>query len=110
MLYGIIAVAAGLGVGLLLVTHRTSWAAVLGYCIAISNAYGLVGALFLCGFGLVAIPKLLWSEADVLQLEGHLQSRAGRQAGDVSKHHRCVLLCALLLTSSHVGDNYTSLL
>lgn len=91
MLYGIIAASAGLGVGLLLATHRISWTALLGYCIAISNAYGLVGALFLAGFGLVAVPRLLWSEADVLQLEGHLQARAGRQAADVSKYHRWVV-------------------
>jgi len=34
-----------------------------GYGIALSNAFGLLAAVFLLGFGLIHIPKMLWSQA-----------------------------------------------
>lgn len=52
---------AAAGIVLLLVTRRLEPANIVGFCIAFSNAYGLIGAIFLMGYGLVAVggPLLL---------------------------------------------------
>ena len=42
---------------MLLVSGELKPSYVLGFCIATSNAVGLLGGLFLLGYGLIAIPK-----------------------------------------------------
>lgn len=51
----------------------------MGWVMAISNAYGLVGALFLLGFGLVDIPRKLWFKADIRRRELFMFQQAGIQ-------------------------------
>ena len=49
--------AGALGLIVLLVSGELKPSYVLGFCIATSNAVGLLGGLFLLGYGLIAIPK-----------------------------------------------------
>ncbi|KAL6768158.1 hypothetical protein ACKKBF_B38030 [Auxenochlorella protothecoides x Auxenochlorella symbiontica] len=56
---------AAAGILLLLLAGRLEARNILGFCIASSNAYGLIGAIFLMGYGLVAIPRQLWRCADL---------------------------------------------
>lgn len=49
--------AGAMGLIVLLVSGELAPTNVLGFCIATSNAVGLLGGLFLLGYGLIAIPK-----------------------------------------------------
>lgn len=42
---------------LLLITGELAPANVLGFCVAASNAFGLIAGIFLMGYGLVAVPR-----------------------------------------------------
>ena len=45
------------GLVLLLITGELAPANVLGFCVAASNAFGLIAGIFLMGFGLVTVPR-----------------------------------------------------
>ncbi len=68
------------GLFLLLFTRRLHPSNILGFCIAFSNAYGLVAAIFLLGSGLVAVPRQLWKSADLAGEQRRLYHAAGMQA------------------------------
>ncbi|KAK2076006.1 hypothetical protein QBZ16_001342 [Prototheca wickerhamii] len=53
------------GILALIVTRTLQVDNIVGIGIALSNAYGLIGAIFLMGYGLVAIPRQLWRSADL---------------------------------------------
>ena len=55
--HAIIQGAGAMGLIVLLVSGELAPTNVLGFCIASSNAVGLLGGLFLLGYGLIAIPK-----------------------------------------------------
>ncbi|KAK9843415.1 hypothetical protein WJX81_001086 [Elliptochloris bilobata] len=56
--------AALLGVLALLVSGQLSWDDLIPLAMLLSNTYGLVAVVLLMGYGLVAIPRALWREAN----------------------------------------------
>ncbi|PSC73983.1 LMBR1 domain-containing 2-like protein A [Micractinium conductrix] len=89
LLYYAILLGVGLaGLVLLLFSGRLQPANVLGFCIAFSNAYGLVAAIFLLGFGLVAVPRQLWNTADPCGGQRRVCHKAGLQAERAQAAHR----------------------
>ncbi|PRW61506.1 LMBR1 domain-containing 2-like protein A [Chlorella sorokiniana] len=80
MYYAVLLGVGTAGLVLLLVTGHLAPSNVLGFCIAFSNAYGLVAAIFLLGFGLVAVPKQLWLSADLHGEQRRVCHQAGLQA------------------------------
>lgn len=77
--YGVLLGVASLGVLALLFSGRLEPRNVIGFSIAFSNAYGLAGAIFLMGYGLVAVPRSLWRSAD-------LDAQLDRAARAVAAH------------------------
>ncbi|KAL4424193.1 hypothetical protein ABPG75_001494 [Micractinium tetrahymenae] len=98
LLYYAVLLGVGLaGLVLLLFSGRLQPANVLGFCIAFSNAYGLVAAIFLLGFGLVAVPRQLWNSADPRGQQRRVCHSAGLQAERALAAHR--RLSAAVLTA-----------
>ena len=75
------------GILLLLMTKNLAPSNVLGFCVAASNAFGLIAGIFLMGYGLVAIPKELWRTADTKNYRKLLFHRAGVQAEKAMSAH-----------------------
>lgn len=75
------------GLLLLLMTGNLAPSNVLGFCVAASNAFGLIAGIFLMGYGLVAIPKELWRTADTKHYRKLLFHRAGVQAEKAMAAH-----------------------
>lgn len=69
---------------------------VVGFAIAFSNAYGLAAAIFLMGYGLVAIPKELWKRADAGGERLRLYHYAGLQAERVQGAHKRLSAAVLM--------------
>ncbi|KAK9867472.1 hypothetical protein WJX84_005221, partial [Apatococcus fuscideae] len=88
LFYLVVSVLGTAGLLLLLFTGRLAFHNVLGFCIALSNAFGLIAGIFLMGYGLVAIPKHLWKAGDVKLHQQLLCRRAGIQADLTLKAHR----------------------
>ncbi|KAL3146885.1 hypothetical protein ABBQ38_014857 [Trebouxia sp. C0009 RCD-2024] len=82
----LVALAIG-GLLLLLMTGNLAPSNVLGFCVAASNAFGLIAGIFLMGYGLVAIPKELWRTADTKHYRKLLFHRAGVQADKAMAAH-----------------------
>lgn len=75
------------GLLLLLMTGNLAPSNVLGFCVAASNAFGLIAGIFLMGYGLVAVPKELWRTADTKNYRKLLFHRAGVQAEKAMSAH-----------------------
>ncbi len=75
------------GILLLLMTKNLAPSNVLGFCVAASNAFGLIAGIFLMGYGLVAIPRELWRTADTKNYRKMLFHRAGVQAEKAISAH-----------------------
>ena len=75
------------GILLLLMTKNLAPSNVLGFCVAASNAFGLIAGIFLMGYGLVAIPRELWRTADTKNYRKLLFHRAGVQAEKAMSAH-----------------------
>eukprot|EP00894_Picocystis_sp_ML_P003858 jgi/Pico_ML_1/54375/g4733.t1 len=73
--YGTLGAAGVMGIIMLLITGKLDFTNVVGFCIALSNSFGLMGVLFLMGFGLVDIPRRLWHGGNV---EGNRKLSAHR--------------------------------
>lgn len=73
--YGTLGAAGVIGIIMLLITGKLDFTNVVGFCIALSNSFGLMGVLFLMGFGLVDIPRRLWHGGNV---EGNRKLSAHR--------------------------------
>ncbi|KAK9795930.1 hypothetical protein WJX73_006763, partial [Symbiochloris irregularis] len=78
--YGILVGIGAAGLLLLILTRHLYITNVVGFCIASSNAFGLIAGIFLMGYGLVAIPKKLWRLADSKTQRRVLTHQAGVQA------------------------------
>lgn len=85
--YSIIGALGLVGLLLLLIWKKMGLEAIIGWGMAISNAYGLIGAIFLMGYGLVDIPRKLWQMADVRSRELIMFHRAGVQVERAGKAH-----------------------
>ncbi|EFN53506.1 hypothetical protein CHLNCDRAFT_136844 [Chlorella variabilis] len=94
--YAVLLAVALAGLLLLLFSGRLQPANVIGFCIASSNAYGLVAAIFLLGFGLWAVPRALWNSADRRGEQRRVYHKAGLQAERAQAAHR--RLSAAVLT------------
>lgn len=80
MLYAVLGGLGAVGIVALKVVGNLSFSNIVGICIALSNAFGLIAGIFLMGYGLVAIPRTLWRLSDVkgrMRLTCH---KAGIQA------------------------------
>jgi len=75
------------GILLLLMTKNLAPSNVLGFCVAASNAFGLIAGIFLMGYGLVAVPRELWRTADTKNYRKMLFHRAGVQAEKAMSAH-----------------------
>ena len=75
------------GILLLLMTKNLAPSNILGFCVAASNAFGLIAGIFLMGYGLVAIPRQLWRTADNKNYRKLLFHRAGVQAEKALSAH-----------------------
>ena len=82
------------GILLLLMTKNLAPSNVLGFCVAASNAFGLIAGIFLMGYGLVAVPRQLWRTADTKNYRKLLFHRAGVQAEKALAAHAYVLIRA----------------
>eukprot|EP00884_Botryococcus_braunii_P014847 jgi/Botrbrau1/23363/Bobra.0051s0016.1 len=78
--YAIIGAVGCVGVGLLLLTGRLHWRELLPLAMTASNTYGLVAVILLLGYGLVAIPRLLWMDSNPEQRLRYYYHRVGRAA------------------------------
>ncbi|CAL5224711.1 g7442 [Coccomyxa viridis] len=83
--YAVLTVVGAVGLVLLLATGELAPTNVLGFCVAASNAFGLIAGkslrcIFLMGYGLVAIPRQLWRIADIKGAEKASFHKAGLQA------------------------------
>ncbi|GMH42927.1 hypothetical protein BSKO_10849 [Bryopsis sp. KO-2023] len=76
------------GVLILYFSQNIKIEAMIGWGMAASNAYGLVGSIFLMGYGLVDIPRKLWQKADVKRRELIMFHRAGVQVERARNAHR----------------------
>lgn len=76
------------GVLVLYFFQKIELSAIIGWGMAASNAYGLVGSIFLMGYGLVDIPRKLWQKADVRRRELIMFHRAGVQVERARNAHR----------------------
>ncbi|EIE18799.1 hypothetical protein COCSUDRAFT_45246 [Coccomyxa subellipsoidea C-169] len=65
--YAVLMAVGAFGLVLLLITGELAPANVLGFCIAASNAFGLIAGIFLMGYGLVAVPRDLEKTAALVQ-------------------------------------------
>ena len=63
----------------------------------------LPAGIFLMGYGLVAIPRLLWQSADIRGQQRILYARAGQQAEAAMTAHRYILLSSDHASCMH-GD------
>ncbi|KAK9820676.1 hypothetical protein WJX74_004847 [Apatococcus lobatus] len=97
--YLVVTVLGTAGLLFLLFTGRLAFQNVVGFCIALSNAFGLIAGIFLMGYGLVAIPKHLWKAGNVKLHQQLLCRQAGIQANLTLKAHR------RLSTSLGVADS-----
>lgn len=75
------------GILILLMSGELAPSNVLGFCVAASNAFGLIAGIFLMGYGLVAIPRNLWRTSDTKNYRKLLFHRAGVQAEKASAAH-----------------------
>ncbi|DBA73319.1 hypothetical protein WJX77_000394 [Trebouxia sp. C0004] len=85
--YAVLVALAVAGILLLLMTKNLAPSNVLGFCVAASNAFGLIAGIFLMGYGLVAIPRELWRTADTKNYRKLLFHRAGVQAEKAMSAH-----------------------
>jgi hypothetical protein len=60
LFYAACALAGAAALGVLLLSHRLTPGAVVGFLVAGSNLLGIVAAVFLLGHGLVEVPRELW--------------------------------------------------
>ncbi|GAB4813329.1 hypothetical protein N2152v2_000375 [Parachlorella kessleri] len=104
--YAILLGVALAGLLLLLLTGHLKASNVVGFCIAFSNAYGLIAGIFLLGFGLVAVPKQLWKCADLHGELRRLEHQAGSQAERAVAAHR--RLSAAVLTTRKASVLFAS--
>lgn len=102
MYYIVLLGIAVIGLVILLFSGRLQPSNILGFCIAFSNAYGLIGAIFLMGFGLVAIPKQLWRSADTSVERRRLCHVAGVQAERTRDSHRILSIAVLLARKTDI--------
>lgn len=75
------------GILILLMSGELAPSNVLGFCVAASNAFGLIAGIFLMGYGLVAIPRNLWRTSDTKNYRKLLFHRAGVQAEKATAAH-----------------------
>ncbi|CAL8470464.1 g10006 [Coccomyxa elongata] len=78
--YAVLTAVGAFGLVLLLITGELAPANVLGFCVAASNAFGLIAGIFLMGYGLVAVPRQLWLTANIQGAQNALCHKAGLQA------------------------------
>jgi hypothetical protein len=64
IVYGLILLAVGIGVGILLITHKADWDSLLPLAISLANGYGLIVLCLCLGHGFVQLPRQLWNMAD----------------------------------------------
>ncbi|CAD7703192.1 unnamed protein product [Ostreobium quekettii] len=83
--YGIVTLLGLLGVILLAALGQLAPNNLLGWLMGVSNAYGLFGAIFLMGYGLVEVPRKLWQKADVRRRAALLHHNAGVQVEKAGK-------------------------
>eukprot|EP00884_Botryococcus_braunii_P007317 jgi/Botrbrau1/16587/Bobra.0068s0018.2 len=76
--YAILLATGAAGLLLLLLMGELEPSNIVYFCIAASNAVGLIAGMFLLGYGLVAVPQHLWRAAEV---EGALRMLRHRAAG-----------------------------
>eukprot|EP00216_Chloropicon_sp_CCMP2111_P001807 CAMPEP_0198244222 /NCGR_PEP_ID=MMETSP1446-20131203/33729_1 /TAXON_ID=1461542 ORGANISM="Unidentified sp, Strain CCMP2111" /NCGR_SAMPLE_ID=MMETSP1446 /ASSEMBLY_ACC=CAM_ASM_001112 /LENGTH=727 /DNA_ID=CAMNT_0043928221 /DNA_START=62 /DNA_END=2245 /DNA_ORIENTATION=+ len=76
------------GVLILLASHKLTVDGILGFAIALSNAFGLLLVLFLLGYGLVEFPRLLWRQASRKGRQRLCYHKVGLQAEHTRKTHR----------------------
>lgn len=96
---------AAIGVGgliLLLAAGHLAPANIAGFAIAVSNAYGLIAAIFLMGYGLYAIPLALWRRADAEGERLRLCHAAGTQAERAYASHKQLSLAVITARKASV--------
>ncbi|CAD7701732.1 unnamed protein product [Ostreobium quekettii] len=86
--YGILGFLGLLGVVLLALLGQLEPSNLLGWLMGVSNAYGLIGAIFLMGYGLVEVPRKLWQKADVKGRALLLHHNAGVQVEKAGAAHK----------------------
>ncbi|KAI3424225.1 hypothetical protein D9Q98_009581 [Chlorella vulgaris] len=100
--YALLLAVAVAGLLLLLFSGRLQPANVVGFCIASSNAYGLIAAIFLLGYGLVAVPRQLWNTSDRRGEQRRVCHTAGQQAERAQQAHRRVSAAVLTVRRASV--------
>ena len=86
--YGGVLLLGLLGIIILAVMDRFAAYDLQGWLMGVSNAYGLIGALFLMGYGLVDIPRKLWQKSDMKRRVLLLYHYAGVQVEKAAEAHR----------------------
>ncbi|KAK9804797.1 hypothetical protein WJX72_005995 [[Myrmecia] bisecta] len=97
MFYAVLTGLGAVGLLVLLLSGHLAPSNVLGFCIALSNAFGLIAGVFLMGYGLVAVPRTLWRTADVKGYQRLLCHKAGVQADRAIAAHRELSMAVALV-------------
>ena len=72
---------------LFLVEREVTFSKFVGWIMAVLNAYGLIGAICLMGYGLVDIPRKLWLKANHTERHLFLCQTAGMQIERAAEAH-----------------------
>ncbi|CAI7797867.1 unnamed protein product, partial [Closterium sp. NIES-53] len=88
MLIGIVGAVAVVGIIILLATKEMAWDNIVSLAIGASNAFALITGALLLGYGLVEIPRGLWSHADLAERHKWLSGRVARRAQKLDQAHQ----------------------
>eukprot|EP00850_Spirogloea_muscicola_P000577 SM000002S05657 [mRNA] locus=s2:1440309:1445495:+ [translate_table: standard] len=88
ILYASVGLVAITGVTLLIVTHEIDWSGLVSLAIQGSNTFGLVTGAFLLGFGLVDLPRGLWTHADLAARQMWLSHKVAKVAQKLDNAHQ----------------------
>ncbi|CAI5961905.1 unnamed protein product [Closterium sp. NIES-65] len=88
MLIGIVGAVAVVGIIILLATKEMAWDNIVSLAIGASNAFALITGALLLGYGLVEIPRGLWSHADLAERHKWLSVRVARAAQKLDQAHQ----------------------
>ncbi|CAI5470865.1 unnamed protein product [Closterium sp. Yama58-4] len=88
MLIGIVGAVAVVGIIILLATKEMAWDNIVSLAIGASNAFALITGALLLGYGLVEIPRGLWSHADLAERHKWLSVRVARAAQRLDQAHQ----------------------